>query len=69
MPYKLMDPYRHKFKKAQYHLNNWPAYNEALKSRGNLTIWFTTDIVKSWYHKLPGKRSPGRQNTAIPGDL
>ena len=56
-----MDLYRHKFNKAQYRLSNWPSYNESLKSRGNLTIWFTPDIVKEWYYKSPNKKRPGRK--------
>ena len=54
-----MDPYRHKFNKAQHHLNNWSAYYAALKSRGHLTIRFTADIVKEWYHKSPTQKTPG----------
>jgi hypothetical protein len=36
---------------------NWPAYNEALKRRGSLAIWFDPDMV--WAAKPAGKR--GRQ--------
>ena len=61
MPYKLKDPYRHKFNKAKYHLTNWPAYNEALKSRDKLTIWFTDDVINKLYHKTSKKKSQGRQ--------
>ncbi len=28
-----------------YKTKNWPAYNEALKQRGSLTIWFDPDMV------------------------
>lgn len=63
MPYKLKDPYRHKFNKAQYHLSNWPAYDQALKSRGKITFWFTEDVIEKWYYKKPKKKSKGRQNT------
>lgn len=61
MPYKLKDPYRHKFNQSQYHLSNWPEYNLALKSRGNINIWFTQDIIEGWYHKLGQKKTHGRQ--------
>lgn len=37
---------------------NWPAYNEALKRRGSLTIWF--DPSRSWEAAPTGKR--GRQS-------
>lgn len=36
---------------------NWPSYNEALKRRGSLTIWFDPDM--SWAARPTGQR--GRQ--------
>ena len=38
---------------------NWPAYNEALRRRGSLTIWF--DPAMSWDAAHTGRR--GRQQT------
>ena len=40
-----------------YKTRNWPAYNEALKRRGSLTIWFDPEMI--WEAKPTGKR--GRQ--------
>ena len=40
-----------------YKTRNWPAYNEALKHRGSLTIWF--DPAMTWEAAPTGKR--GRQ--------
>jgi len=40
-----------------YKTKNWPAYNDALKQRGSLTIWFDPDMV--WVPPPTGKR--GRQ--------
>ena len=40
-----------------YKTKNWPAYNEALKQRGSLMIWFDPDMV--WVPPPTGKR--GRQ--------
>jgi hypothetical protein len=40
-----------------YKTKNWPAYNEALKRRGSLTIWF--DPAMTWEAAPTGKR--GRQ--------
>src|SRR6056297_1459423 len=40
-----------------YKTKNWPAYNEALKQRGSLTIWFDPDML--WVPPPTGKR--GRQ--------
>lgn len=41
-----------------YKTRNWPAYNEALKRRGSLTIWF--DPAMTWDATPTGKR--GRQS-------
>jgi hypothetical protein len=40
-----------------YKTKNWPAYNEALKRRGSLTIWFDPSMI--WEAAPTGKR--GRQ--------
>jgi len=40
-----------------YKTRNWPAYNEALKRRGSLTIWFDPAMI--WEATPTGKR--GRQ--------
>ena len=42
-----------------YKTRNWPAYNEALKRRASLTIWFDPEM--SWDAAPSGKR--GRQQT------
>src|SRR6056297_1396030 len=42
-----------------YKTRNWPAYNEALKRRDSLTIWFDPEM--SWEAAPTGKR--GRQKT------
>ena len=42
-----------------YKIKNWRAYNEALKRRGSLTIWFDPEMT--WEAQPTGKR--GRQPT------
>ena len=42
-----------------YKTTNWPAYNEALKRRGSLTIWFDPEMI--WDATPSGKR--GRQQS------
>jgi len=42
-----------------YKIKNWRAYNEALKRRGSLTIWFDPEMT--WAARPTGKR--GRQPT------
>ena len=44
---------------ATYKTRNWPAYNEALKRRGSLTIWF--DPAMEWIPAPTGRR--GRQQS------
>src|SRR5690606_39616305 len=44
---------------ATYKTTNWPAYNDALKRRGSLTIWFDPEM--RWGAAPTGKR--GRQQT------
>lgn len=44
-------------KPPAYKTMNWLAYNEALKRRGSLTIWF--DPAMTWEAAPTGKR--GRQ--------
>jgi hypothetical protein len=42
-----------------YKTSNWPAYNEALKRRGSLTVWFDLEMI--WEAAPTGKR--GLQQT------
>jgi hypothetical protein len=51
MPYKLRNDRRYKFEKVRYQIHNWPAYNESLKKRGSITLWFSDKIIKTWYAK------------------
>ena len=44
---------------ATYKTTNWPAYNETLKRRGSLMIWFDPEM--RWDAAPTGKR--GRQQT------
>jgi hypothetical protein len=52
MPYKLRDSVRDKFKKQTYNKRDWNAYDEGLKNRGSLTIWFSEDVISGWNHRL-----------------
>lgn len=35
---------------------NWSSYNKSLINRGNITLWFSPDVISSWYAKPTGKR-------------
>lgn len=61
MPYKLKDRVRHKFTKQSYNKRDWKTYEEGLRNRGDLTIWFCEDAVAAWNHCDDGKRKRGRQ--------
>lgn len=48
MPYKHNESRRHKITKSRYKVTNWSEYNEALRRRGDFTIWFTEDAIAGW---------------------
>jgi hypothetical protein len=31
-----------------YRVRNWAAYDQALKQRGSVTLWFSTEAVQAW---------------------
>jgi|GEM_PF-1524293 len=39
---------RHKFSKPKYKVTNWTEYNDALRRRGDITIWFTEEAIEQW---------------------
>ena len=61
MPYTLKDSVRHKFTKKTYNVRDWAKYDEGLKNRGSLTIWFSEDAVAAWNYVQPDKRKCGGQ--------
>jgi len=48
--------------KLSYRIKNWSIYNRSLINRGNLTLWFSDDVVQSWYSTLQTKKR-GRRFT------
>ena len=40
-------------------ITNWAKYNEALRQRGSLTVWFTEDAIAAW--KAAPRTTPGGQ--------
>ena len=47
-------------KKIAYRVRNWKDYNRSLINRGNLTIWFSEDAIKSWYQNPQKNKKRGR---------
>ena len=56
MPYKHNESRSHKFTKPKYKVTNWPEYNEALRRRGDITIWFTQEAIDGWHPLKTGAR-------------
>ena len=57
MPFKHNAGSRHKFPKAKYAVKNWAAYNEYLRLRGDVLIWFDPAILPGW--RAGGVRNRG----------
>ena len=47
-------------KKKAYNDRDWQAYDQALKNRGSLTIWFCEDAVEQWNRPQEKSRKKGR---------
>lgn len=50
-------------KKVSYRVKNWKDYNRSLINRGNLTLWFSEDVVESWYEDPQQSKKRGRPFT------
>ena len=50
---------QYKYAKSPYRIHNWPKYEAGLRRRGDLTIWFSDDAIKSW--RAPTGGQPGGQ--------
>lgn len=61
MPYKYNQNRRHKFDKASYKVRNWSEYDQALKNRGSLIIWFTEEAIKAWQPDNINKKQGGQR--------
>jgi hypothetical protein len=57
MKYPKRSQYKHA--KSPYRIRNWPEYEAGLRRRGDLTIWFSDDAIKSW--RAPTSGRPGGQ--------
>ena len=58
MTYPKRSQYKHA-KQKKYHVRNWPEYNEGLRRRGDLTVWFDEEAIANWKADKTGK--PGGQ--------
>jgi hypothetical protein len=58
MKYPKRSQYKHA-KQKKYRVRNWAEYNKALRSRGDLTIWFAEEAIAKWKSDKTGR--PGGQ--------
>jgi len=45
--------------KTKYRVRNWPAYDVALRDRGDITVWFDEEAICAW--NAPASGRPGGQ--------
>ena len=43
--------------KKSYAIKNWREYNESLVRRGDVTFWFSADVVDAWEHENDEKKN------------
>ena len=60
-PWKSKQNQKRQSKKCQrkrsiYRIQNWSEYNQALKQRGNLTVWFSEAVIEKRYYNGPTKQ-------------
>jgi hypothetical protein len=48
--------YRHPKYKTSYRVKNWPEYEQSLRNRGEITVWFSRDAINTWIPPKNGKR-------------
>ena len=44
MKYPKRSQYKHA-KQKKYHVRNWAEYNDGLRRRGDLTVWFDEEAI------------------------
>ena len=47
--------------KTKYRVANWPAYNQALVRRGDVTVWLSSEAIAAWTPRRNGRRGGQRR--------
>ena len=47
--------------KTKYRVANWPAYNQALVRRGDVTVWVSSEAIAAWTPRRSGRRGGQRR--------
>src|ERR671924_1427349 len=58
-------PYRHPKYKTAYRVQNWRAYEQSLRDRGDITLWITPEAISAWRAPMTGKRGAQPIDAAI----
>src|SRR4051794_40821462 len=48
LPFKLNQDRRHHIPEPKRKVTNWREYDESLRRRGSLTVWFSDEAVEAW---------------------
>ena len=48
MAHRILSPAETASPKPKYRVTNWPAYNRALVSRGEVTLWIDDAVLSGW---------------------
>src|SRR3982751_4413112 len=48
LPFKLNQDRRHHIPEQKRKVTNWRDYDESLRRRGSLTVWFSDEAVEAW---------------------
>ena len=46
---------------TKYRVANWPAYNQALVRRGDVTVWLSSEAIAAWTPRRSGRRGGQRR--------
>ena len=65
MPYKHNESRRYKIEKSRYKVTNWHEYNNGLRRRGDITIWFTETAISEWRPAMTGARGRPQEYSDI----
>jgi hypothetical protein len=49
-------PHRHLKYKTAYRVKNWREYEQALRNRGDLTLWMSPEAISAWRAPMIGTR-------------
>ena len=54
-----------KYKKQTHQSRDWSKYDQSLRNRGDITLWFSKEAIKAWTPKPTGKRGSQRKYSDI----